>query len=44
MCNLYRVPAMCYDKALLLNPKDPLAWNIKGNAIKSPDRFEEATE
>jgi tetratricopeptide (TPR) repeat protein len=33
LCKLYRASAMCCDKALLLNPKDPLAWNANGNAL-----------
>ncbi|MDX1441118.1 MAG: tetratricopeptide repeat protein [Nitrosopumilaceae archaeon] len=33
-----------FEQALLINPQDPDLWNLKGTALRSMGRYEEAIE
>ena len=33
-----------FEQALIINPKDPDLWNLKGIALRSMGRYEEAIE
>jgi Flp pilus assembly protein TadD len=33
-----------FEQALIINPKDPDLWNLKGTALRSMGRYEEAIE
>lgn len=33
-----------FEQALIIDPKDPDLWNLKGTALRSMGRYEEAIE
>jgi len=34
----------CYEQAILLSPKDPDLWNLKGLVLRTMGRYSEAIE
>ncbi|CAD8129465.1 unnamed protein product [Paramecium sonneborni] len=40
----YQEAIECYDKALLINPKNDQIWNNKGHALRNLNKYQEAIE